>query len=387
MNQRIINKLSTILNGLKLRITDNIQYYKKIEFVFKSGLKEYKGKVILREELFELFFNGENKKISVESFVCEILTFSKLYDALRIEYEERGTIILIEANSKDVKMKYLDQKAEDSANKESDNVSRSRNYYIRTDKAGKLLKEIGIIGEDGKIKNDMIRKYNQIDHFIELIDEMIKDLAKDNKKINVLDCGCGKSYLSFVLNYYLRDVLKIPCEFIGIDCSKDVIEASKAVAKNLNYYNMEFIRASIGEYKPSKNVHLLISLHACDTATDEAIAVGINNRVKKMVVVPCCHKEILNQIKYQPFESVTKHGILKARLADVLTEGIRGLFLEALGYKVSMLEYISPLDTPKNLMMRIEMQDSVIKNNFSKYNELKNILGINPSIEKLTHIL
>ena len=223
--------------------------------------------------------------------------------------------------------------------------------------ADELLREIGILGSNNKVKNNMIRKYNQIDHFVELIDDIIKELYKKNDSITVLDCGCGKSYLLFVLNYYIKEVLKKPCYFIGLDYSDSVIKASKKTASNLGYKNMEFKVTDIKNYIPQRKIHLVISLHACNTATDEAIAFAINNNVGAMVAVPCCQQEILSQYSFMPFDSIIKHGVLKARMADILTDGIRALLLEALGYKVSVVEYVSPIDTPKNLMIREKVKE------------------------------
>lgn len=217
--------------------------------------------------------------------------------------------------------------------------------------ANELLKAIGIMSKDGKILNDKIRKYNQIDHYVELIDKELENLPK-NQNITILDCGCGKSYLTFVLNYYLTEVKKIKCNFIGIDISDKVIAASRNIASSLGYRNMEFLAMDIKDFKPKKKINMVMSLHACDTATDMALALGIKVQSDLIIAVPCCHKELLSQYSYEPFKSITKYGILKARMADALTDGMRGMMLEAKGYNVSIVEYISPLETPKNLMIR-----------------------------------
>ncbi|HEX3028221.1 MAG TPA: SAM-dependent methyltransferase, partial [Clostridia bacterium] len=304
--------------------------------------------------------------------------------SLVFTYEERGTTIIIEADNKNVKMHSKDNNAE-TAVKQHNETSHigNREYYIKIGKADDLLKEIGILGHDGKIKNDMIRKYNQIDHFVELISDMLKDMANKLDSITVLDCGCGKSYLTFVLNYYIKEVLKKPCHFIGLDYSKGVIEASKKMAQNLGYNNMEFKVTDIRDYTALNKINMVISLHACDTATDEALALAIRNNVDTMVMVPCCHRELLNQYTLPQFESVIKHGVLKARIADALTDGLRALMLEALGYKVSVVEYISPLETPKNIMIRAEKTAQANKKLLAEYRNLKSILNVNPTLEKL----
>jgi len=181
-------------------------------------------------------------------------------------------------------------------------------------------------------------------------------------------------------------VLKKPCRFIGLDYSSTVIEASKKIAQNLGYRNMEFKVTDIRNFHTSEKIHMVISLHACNTATDEAIALAVNNNVKAMVMVPCCQQEILKQYSYPPFEPIIKHGILKARMADVITDGIRALILEALGYKVSIVEYISPTETPKNLMLRAVKTQGPDEKALAEYKKLKEMLGINPTLEKLIYL-
>ncbi len=259
----------------------------------------------------------------------------------------------------------------------------NRNYFIKAGQARELLQEIGILSPDGKVKNDMIRKYNQIDHYIELIDDQLKDLAHKHDSITVLDCACGKSYLSFVLNFYIKEVMKKPCWFIGLDYSTTVIEASKRMAANLGYNNMEFKVTDVRNYRKNRDIQLVISLHACDTATDEAIALAVNNDVEAMVIVPCCHREMLSQYDFPPFGKVLKFGILKARIADALTDGMRGMFLEAMGYRASIVEYISPLDTPKNLMIRAEKTGHINNTAMEEYKKLRDLLGVSLSLEKL----
>ncbi|MFA9397341.1 MAG: SAM-dependent methyltransferase, partial [Clostridiaceae bacterium] len=242
-------------------------------------------------------------------------------------------------------------------------------------------KEINIMTKDGKIKNDKIRKYNQIDHYVEVLDGLFDKLPR-KKTINILDCGCGKSYLSFVLNYYLTEVKKIKCHFIGIDISEGVIESSKKMAEDLGYRNMEFHALDINEYKKDKDVNVVLSLHACDTATDMALAFGIKVKSDIIIAVPCCHKEMLNNYSYEPFKDILKHGILKSRIADALTDGMRTLMLEANGYETSIVEYISPLETPKNLMIRAIRKGDEDDDKMSDYYKLMADLNVTPALYK-----
>ena len=148
------------------------------------------------------------------------------------------------------------------------------------------------------------------------------------------------------MNYYLRDVLRRRCRIIGIDINPHVVSESQKMAKRLGYHNMEFIAADLRTYQPPKQVTAVISLHACDIATDLALGTAIRAQAKYIACVPCCHKELLDQYHIPGLEPLTKFGVFKARFNDVLTDSMRALKLEAEGYKVSVVEYISPLDTP-----------------------------------------
>lgn len=152
------------------------------------------------------------------------------------------------------------------------------------------------------------------------------------------------------------------------------------MAENLNYRNMEFKAVDIKNYLPNKKIHVIISLHACDTATDMALALGIRLNSDVIIAVPCCHRELLNQYSYEPFNSILKHGIFKTKMADILTDGMRSLMLEAKGYDVSVVEYISPLETPKNLMIRAIKTGDDSSKAMDEYMSLMSKLNVYPAL-------
>ena len=393
MNKQSINKIKLFLMGLENRFSENTSIFKSISITFKTGLKEFIGIGTYADGKIEYNFNGITKIQTLSAIFEEVCNSAEIYDILTLIYSERGTDILISADSKSVKMKTIEIK-ENEDNLASININKSkpsfnhnegtstmlnRDYYIKVGKADNLLKEINIMTKDGKIKNDKIRKYNQIDHYVELLDSIFDTLPR-NHIINILDCGCGKSYLSFVLNYYLTEVKKIKCHFIGLDYSKAVINSSRKMANNLGYRNMEFHALDIKDYVPDKDINLVLSLHACDTATDMALALGIKVNADVIIAVPCCHRELLNQYTYEPFKSMLKHGILKTRMADVITDGMRATMLEAKGYDVSIVEYISPLETPKNLMIRAIKTGDEDPNAMDQYHALMRTLNVYPAL-------
>jgi SAM-dependent methyltransferase len=386
MNKQSINKIKLFLMGLDSRFSENNMIFKGIYVTYTAGLKEFKGVGHFDNGKISYNFGGKTEVIDMNSLCNKLADNCEQYDSISILYRERGTDLIISGDNKNVKMTSTEVKdAEiDEPTKADANISETstllnRDYYIKPGKADTLLKEIGIMSKDGKIKNDKIRKYNQIDHYVELL-EGILDKLPTRETINIIDCGCGKSYLTFVLNYYLTEIKKKKCHFIGLDYSSGVIEASKKMAESLGYRNMEFHAMDIKDFTTNKKIHVVISLHACNTATDMALAFGVRINSEVIIAVPCCQRELLNQYSYEPFKGILKHGILKARMADVLTDGMRSLMLEAQGYDVSVVEYISPLETPKNLMIRAIKTGEENSAAMDEYINLMSELNVYPSL-------
>ena len=206
-----------------------------------------------------------------------------------------------------------------------------------------------------------------------------------NEPLTIMDCACGKSYLTFVLNYYIREVMKRSCYFIGIDYSEGVIKSSIERAERLGYRNMEFIQEDLRTYVPSRKIDMVVSLHACDIATDYAISAAIRAEAGSMVIVPCCHKEMIDQIDAEDLAPLYKHNIFRARLNDLLTDSLRSLFIESYGYEVSALEYISPLDTPKNLMIRAVKTSPENAEARKQYQDMKKFFNVSPTMENYVY--
>lgn len=350
MNQRTTTKLKLIFSGLSSRFQENHQLFKHLHFIFKSGRKSFKGHAQFSEGRLTYHFKGGQEDLSFDEVLERIHQEASLYDALNLSYEERGHVMEIVADDKDVKVKNRELDPEQIASEPSPVLNRA--YLINHQQARPLLTELDILTKDGKIKNDKIRKYSQIDHYVEILLNDLNQFKNSKHPVHIVDCGCGKSYLSFVLNYYMTEVLKIKTIFTGIDISDQVIESSKQMADRLGYRNMTFIQGDIRHLITKQRPDIVMSLHACDTATDLALNFGIRNKADLIIAVPCCHAEMNRNFNYEPFASILKHGILKRRMADVLTDGIRCLILEQEGYDTTIREYISPLETPKNLLIK-----------------------------------
>jgi len=385
MLEALERKLANILKSIEVKLEENILFFKGIEIEYAGAGKKEQAKVIVDNDIL-IFQSGKTRNsIKASQLTDRILEAGKQFDDCKVTYMERGSNIIITTEKNNVKIKYQDKEQEPENIHGEVTARTNRNYLVKVGEADDVLREIGILTADRKVKNDMIRKYNQIDHFVELVEMLIKEQG-DQDSITVLDCACGKSYLSFVLNFYIKEKLKKNCYFIGLDISEQVIASSKKMAQNLGYKNMEFHQVDIQNYQPSRKIDIVISLHGCDVATDMAIAAGIRYEAGGIIVIPCCHRELLGQYEYKPFNEIIKYGVLKARIADALTDGIRGLLLEAMGYEVSIVEYISPLDTPKNLMIRAIKRGSRNRKAYDEYLELKESLGINPALARLLNI-
>ena len=215
------------------------------------------------------------------------------------------------------------------------------------------LSELKITDADGKVYKNAQDKFRQINHYIEILSALIKELPEGTIK-KVADMGSGKGYLTFALYDYLHSVLKLESEVIGVEYRQDMVDLCNEVAKKSSFDQLDFVQGTIEDYD-AKDVNLLIALHACDTATDDAIFKGIKANAELIVVAPCCHKQIRREIEKNKVKNdisfLTKHGIFLERQAEMVTDGIRALILEYFGYKTKVFEFISDVHTPKNVLV------------------------------------
>lgn len=215
---------------------------------------------------------------------------------------------------------------------------------------GDFLKKLGVSDENGRVRDKMQSKYRQINKFIEHIEAIKDKLPNDN--INVYDLCCGKSYLSFAVYHYFKNVLNMNVKMICVDLKADVIEYCQNVAKRIGFDEMQFVCGDILKYEMKDKPHLVISLHACDVATDIVLNKASENRADVILSTPCCHHELNHTLNCQTLEFVSKHSMLRQKMCDALTDALRLMKLESEGYRVDALELIDPEDTPKNILLR-----------------------------------
>jgi SAM-dependent methyltransferase len=241
-----------------------------------------------------------------------------------------------------------------------------------------LLQELGIMSASGAVSREKYDKFKQINRFLELVQDLLPELPET---LSIVDFGCGKAYLTFALYEMLKSA-----KIIGLEARRDLVEKGKALARRLKFNNLHFIETKIEDYQINEPVDLVLALHACDTATDAALAKAIELDAKAILVAPCCQHEVASQLKKEALPVVLKHGLLKERFAALLTDALRAEILEACGYQVTMCEFIDPEHTPKNLLIRAIKKKTQAKADFSAYKEAAKRFGVTLSLAKLLKI-
>ena len=264
---------------------------------------------------------------------------------------------------------FLGKKKNDNSKIITKGHNKEKNYILKEGMIIEPLIDLGVFTKEGKVVNSKYDKYKQINRFIEIIDDEIK--KNDYKELTILDFGCGKSYLTFVLYYYFVKIKNINVKMIGLDLKEDVIKKCNDIAKRYNYENLHFELGDINGFKYNNKVDMVITLHACDTATDYALYNAIKWNSKMIFSVPCCQHEFNSQMKANELSILTKYGIVQERVAALMTDSVRANLLECVGYKTQLLEFIDIAHSPKNILIRAS------KNNISKEKKEKSLNEVN----------
>ena len=324
----ISNAITKTQEIKKIQIEKKEKYYQIAEFtekqVFHKNVDENELERVCVSELNENFFQLNAWAISSEA---------------QIKLSKKRKVLF------DVKKADNKKMAE-----EVKTNNRKKNYILAEGSVIEPLVDMGIFTKEGKIVNSMYDKYKQINRFIEIIDDELK--KKIITHLNIIDFGCGKSYLTFIVYYYLTEIKKIKVNMIGLDLKEDVIKKCNKAAEKYGYENLSFELGDINGYNAPFKVDMVITLHACDMATDFALYNAINWGANYIFSVPCCQHELNSQIRSEKFSLMTRYGIIKERFSALVTDAIRGNLLEYMGYNVNLLEFVDLNHTPKNILIR-----------------------------------
>ena len=229
--------------------------------------------------------------------------------------------------------------------------NRTKKYLLPEGEAVDFLVDLGVMTKEGKVVHAKYDKFRQINRFLEFIDDIVDELPKD-KVVKIIDFGCGKSYLTFAMYYFLHEKKGLAVEITGLDLKEDVIARCNQLKDRYHYEGLRFLMGDIADYEGTNEVDMVVTLHACDTATDYALHKAVKWGAKVILSVPCCQHELNKQIENEALSSVLKYGLLKERMSALMTDGIRANLLEEQGYQVQVLEFIDMEHTPKNILLR-----------------------------------
>lgn len=259
--------------------------------------------------------------------------------------------------------------------------NRKKKYILEEGIPVPFLIDLGVMTQNGNIVNAHYDKFRQINRFLEYIEDILPSLPT-GRELRILDFGCGKSYLTFAIYYYLKVLKGYPVRITGLDLKEDVIRHCNELAVKYGYDKLEFLCGDIAYYDGCSQVDMVVTLHACDTVTDYALAKAVGWGAKVILSVPCCQHELNKQMKNDLLSPVLHYGILKERMAALMTDGLRAQILEANGYRTQILEFIDMAHTPKNLLIRA-VYNGHCADNKAQINELLATFDINPTLYRL----
>lgn len=341
--------------------------------------------VKLKDELHYQFSYYYSQKVQHENLRPDVAQetmlrlFQEVFKQGLLHTQEADYQILI---SKKFKVTILKKQA--TRTKVELTHNRKKQYVLEEGVAIPFLVELGVMTPDGKVVAKRYDKFRQINRFLEMIEDVVPHLDQ-TRTLNMVDFGCGKSYLTFALYHYLKEIRGLNLQVIGLDLKEDVIAHCNSLCAKFGYEDLRFLVGDIADYNDLDRVDLVVTLHACDTATDAALEKAVRWGADVILSVPCCQHELFEQVESEMLSPLLNHGILKERFSALATDAVRAQLLDLVGYKTQILEFIDMEHTPKNLLIRAvkskssaSEQDKMAKS----YLEFKRSLQIEPYLEK-----
>ena len=383
--EKVRRLLEKNLNENTLRAVVSNRRSKQVsqKLVFRPFME--KNKLMFQREEYannQVFHENMDKETAVEQ-ICTFL--EKDYKQLDLLCEQSSFSALVSKKGKST----IKENKNQIAKKIDLSHNRKKRYILDTDEVIPFLVDLGVQTKEGKIVDKKYKKYKQINRFLEFVKDVLPELPK-GRPVKIIDFGCGKSYLTFAVYYYLHIMNGRDVEMIGLDLKKDVIAHCNRMAEKYEYTSLHFLEGDISTYDGADSADMVITLHACDVATDFALDKAVHWNAKVILSVPCCQHELNAQIENDMLEPLLKYGILKERFAALLTDALRANLLEQNGYEVQILEFIDMEHTPKNLLIRAvkrgEKADKKQEKLENSYKTLCDELNAHGTLEKILNM-
>ncbi|MGL5052997.1 MAG: class I SAM-dependent methyltransferase [Cetobacterium sp.] len=357
----------------------------------KINLKpvEIKGEIFIQ---FESFKDNKafHKNLSPEETLIYLTDIIQGFKQILITTFKEEIQVLQNKKGFSLKRKAIaNKKLEFSHNKQ-------KNYILQDNTEIPFLIKLGVMSENGKVTKDKFNKFRQINRYLEFIEDTLKELQEKkliDNSMKIVDFGCGKSYLTFALYHYLKNIRNLNVEIIGLDLKEDVINDCNSIANDLKFNNLKFLKGDIKEFDQFDNVDMIFSLHACNNATDYSLLKGLELGAKAILAVPCCQSEINQKIDKSSTTEIKgvlspfgNHGILQERFSSLATDALRALALELCGFNTKVIEFIDMEHTPKNILIKAikgDPSEEKLAQKKVEYNRYIEFLGVNPIIDNL----
>ena len=361
-NELLKVKVRPILAGDKVRIQAE-------EFRGKQAFHKNLSAEEAEAYMFVLL-NGIFKQAQLETqgWSGQVLVSKKGKASVKIKRKNSSNVVNETANL-------------ESAWKQGLSHNRKKKYILEEGIAVPFLVDLGVQTKEGKIVNSRYDKFRQINRFLEFIEDILPRLEKERESV-IIDFGCGKSYLTFAMYYYLHELKGYPVKIIGLDLKEDVIRKCNDLAVRYGYGKLKFLTGDIASYDGVDQVDMVVTLHACDLATDYALEKAVRWGARVILSVPCCQHELNGQMKNDLLHPLFQYGIIKERSAALFTDALRAQILESVGYRTQILEFIDMEHTPKNILIRAVKQGGP-KNNKKELEAIMEALHIEPTLYKL----
>ena len=388
--EEISKMLTEILNGDFIRAV--ISSPRKKEPILKVKVRpvEKKGKLLFQLESF-IKTQAFHENLEADAARERIEKYMEEFQQMQAETVKETWTVLV---SKKGKVTVKRRKQKDAVQQADRSHNRKKQYILQEGIPVPFLKDLGVMTDDGKIIRTKTDKFRQINRFLEFIEDILPGLDK-GRELTILDFGCGKSYLTFAMYYYLHELKGYDIRIIGLDLKEEVIAHCRELAEKYGYKKLDFLVGDIADYKGVERVDMVVTLHACDTATDYALAKAVGWNAQVILSVPCCQHEvnirITEKIRRESREEdalislspVLDYGILRERFSALVTDGLRAKYLEGMGYETQVLEFIDMEHTPKNVLLRAVKKNKQNEKILEEIKKCQEFLGVSPTLGRL----